>query len=323
MAEALLLTSSDFQPLRTDLSSIAGAIEAVENAVIAQRNDSIRQQNIVDRVPGEFEGIRVSLSAGDDLLSGMRVFGNPPHTRAFLLFDGTTRALMAVMDYGVLNSMRVGAIAGLAAKYLAPAGARRMGLIGSGWQAPPQVAAMRAAVPNLERIRVYSPTPEHRESFAASMSAALEMPVEPVASTQEALEDADVVDLCAPGHFDLREPLFEPAWIKPGALVVSMGANQCPEAFVRDARVVTGWQSLITPAPRAPYDHLIESGALTRDDVTELGSVIVDGVNPRTSSEQAAIYQLEGGTAHDLFVAIWGYHWAKERGLGHPFDLSA
>ena len=51
------------------------------------------------------------------------------------------------MDYGVLNSMRVGAIGGLAARALAPEGARVLGMIGSGWQAHTQVQAVRRALP--------------------------------------------------------------------------------------------------------------------------------------------------------------------------------
>src|SRR5712692_418242 len=95
-----------------------GALEAVEAAIIAQHRGAVRQGRLFDRVPGEFEGIRVSLLAGDGLLSGMRIFGNPPHTRAFMLFDGVTRSLRALLDYGVLNSLRVGATAGVAARYL-------------------------------------------------------------------------------------------------------------------------------------------------------------------------------------------------------------
>ena len=314
MPNALLLTHKDLMPLRSDLKSMAGALAAVEAAVKTQHEGRVRQQQIVDRVPGEFEGIRVALLAGDDLLSGMRVFGNPPHTRAFLLFDGTTRAMLALMDYGVLNSLRVGAIAGVAARHLAPTGARILGLIGSGWQAPPQVAAMKHALPSLERIKVFSPTQAHRESFAREMTGWLSLPVEPADSVQGALEGADVVDLCAPGHFDVREPLFEPDWVQPGALVVAMAGNQSPEAFVARARIVANrWQKPGEGLARtAPYDAVIARGDLKSDDVTELGEVIA-GANPRRTSEDNVVFHLEGGTAHDLFVATWGYEWAKAR----------
>ena len=300
----MLLTASDLAPLREDPAYMAEVLRAVEEAIVSHHQGKVRQGRLVDRVPGEFEGIRLSLLAGDGLMSGMRIFGNPPHTRAFMLFDGTTRAMLALMDYGVLNSLRVGATAGVAAKYLAPSGAQVLGLLGSGWQAPPQLAALRHALPGLQRVRVYSPTPAHREAFAAAMTATLDLPVEPVSSAEAAIRGADVVDLCAPGHFDVRTPLFEPEWIAPGALVISMAANQYPPAFAERARRVA---DISEPA----------------DQRLPLGAVIAEGVAARSAASDQVIYNLEGGTVQDLFVASWGYAWARARGLGRPFDLSA
>jgi ornithine cyclodeaminase/alanine dehydrogenase-like protein (mu-crystallin family) len=323
MADVLLLSHKDMTPLRSDLASMDGALKAVEDAVVANYKGDVRQGNIVDRRPGEFEGIRLALLAGDNTLSGLRIFGNPPHTRAFMLFDGETREMRALLDYGVLNSLRVGAIAGVAAKHLAPKGAKTLGLIGSGWQAPPQVAAMRRGVPSLERIRVFSPTQANRESFAARTTDWLGIPVEPVGSVQEALDGADIVDLCAPGHFDVREPLYEPDWVRPGALVVAMGGNQSPGDFVAKARVVANRPNdPMTGIGRIePYGALLKAGQLKAEDVTELGAVIVDGADPRRTPDDSVVFHLEGGTAHDLFVATWGYEWAIERGLGTTFDF--
>jgi ornithine cyclodeaminase/alanine dehydrogenase-like protein (mu-crystallin family) len=325
MSDAIILTAGDLRPLRDEPEQISGALAAVESAILAQYRGEVRQHRIVDRRPGEFEGIRVSLLAGDGLLSGMRVFGNPPHTRAFLLFDGETRAMLALLDYGVLNSLRVGSTAGVAGRYLAPAGAKVMGLLGSGWQAAPQVLAMRAAVPSLELIRVFSPTAAHRERFAAEMTDLLGLPVRAVASVKEAIEGADIVDLCAPGHFDVREPLFDPQWVRSGALVISTAGNQYTAEFVLASRVVaTGWENLAGPPSAVPpYGDLIASGKFSSSDVMPFGSVIAGGASPRRSKDDTVIYHLEGGTVQDLFVATWGYTWARERGLGTPFDLSA
>jgi len=228
------------------------------------------------------------------------------------------------MDYGVLNSLRVGAIAGVAAKHLAPAGAKTVGLIGSGWQAPPQVVALLKAVPSIERIRVFSPTQTNREKFAESMTATTGVAVEPVGSIADAIGDADIVDLCAPGHFDVREPLFDNEWVKPGALVISMAGSQCTADFVANARVVaTSWHHLAQEtAPKSPYDELIAGGRFGEGDLTELGAVITKGANPRRSASDRALYELGGGNFHDLFVATWGYEWARSKGLGKPFDLT-
>jgi alanine dehydrogenase len=305
VSTALLLTASDLEPLRDEPAAMDGALQAVEHAVIAHHHGRLRQGRLVDRVPGEFEGLRVSLLAGEGVLSGMRVFGNPPHTRMFLLFDGQTRALLALMDYGVLNSLRVGATAGVAARYLAPSGSKRLGLLGSGWQAQPQVVALARAMPTLEHVTVFSPTRAHREKFAESLSEVLGIAIQPVATAAEAILDADVVDLCAPGHFDVRAPLFEAGWVKPGALVISMAANQYPADFGQAARTVAD-----IPDP-------------TVETTTSLGAVIVDGASARRAPHEAVIYRLEGGTVQDLYVATWGYEWAKARGRGRPFDLSA
>jgi ornithine cyclodeaminase/alanine dehydrogenase-like protein (mu-crystallin family) len=299
---ALILTAGDFAPLRDDPTYMREALDAVEAAIVAHHRGTVRQGRLVDRVPGEFEGLRVSLLAGDGLMSGMRVFGNPPHTRAFLLFDGTSRSLLALMDYGVLNSMRVGATAGVAARYLAPPNAATVGMLGSGWQALTQFFALRAALPGLERMRVFSPTREHREAFALRMATALEMRVDAVDSAEAAIRDADVVDLCAPGHFDVREPLFESEWVKPSAMVISMANMQCPPDFLADAAQVVDIPETEATIP--------------------LGAVIAGEANPRLHSDDRVVYRLEGGTIQDLFVATWGYTWATRRGRGQSFDLN-
>ncbi len=323
MSDAIMLTYRDMSALRDDLEAMDGALAAVEAAVTAQYKDEIRQGNLVDRRPGEFEGIRLALLAGDGLYSGMRIFGNPPHTRAFMLFDGETRAMIALMDYGVLNSMRVGSIAGVAGKHLAPKGARTMGLIGSGWQAQPQVAALARGVPTLEKIKVFSPTQANREKFATKMTPWLGIEVEPVGSVQECIDDVDIIDLCAPGHFDNREPLYDAEWVNPGALVIAMANRQSPVEMVRHSRIVASrWNDAGTGIGRIePYSELIANNELKSDQVTELGAVIVDKANPRKSDGDNIVFHLEGGTGHDLFIATWGYEWARAKGYGKPFNL--
>ena len=252
MPDVLLLSDKDFWPLREDPTYAEGPLDAVERAIRAHNAGVTRFQGIVDRNPGEFEGLRVALAAGDGTLTGLRLFGNPPHTRAFMLFDGTTRSMMALMDYGVLNSLRVGAIAGVASRYLAPKGAKVLGLLGSGWQAPPQVQSITRAVPGLERIQVYSPTKANRETFAERMSEVHNIEVVPVDSIEAAADGADIVDLCAPGHFDVHEPLVDIEQVKPGTLVISMAAKQLSEEFVQACRVATvNWNALVHEPVRA------------------------------------------------------------------------
>ena len=57
-----------------------------------------------------------------------------------------------------MGQLRTGAASGVAAKYLARSGASTLGVFGRGFQAETQVAAIRAAVPTIERVIAYCRT---------------------------------------------------------------------------------------------------------------------------------------------------------------------
>jgi len=62
------------------------------------------------------------------------------------LFDLAEGTLAAMIAADKLGQVRTGAASGVAAKHLARRGAASLGLIGAGWQAESQLAAIRAAV---------------------------------------------------------------------------------------------------------------------------------------------------------------------------------
>ena len=70
-----------------------------------------------------------------------------------------------------------------------------------------------AAVTALRRVRVYSPTRANRERFARTMSERIGVEVVPVSAPQQAFEDPDIV----PAATSAYRPVFERAWLRPGA----------------------------------------------------------------------------------------------------------
>ena len=86
-----------------------------------------------------------------------------------MLFSSENGELLAIMNDGVLQRMRVGGANGVATKYLARKDAELVGLIGSGWQAGSQVMAVCEARP-IKKIKVFSPTRANREKFARETS---------------------------------------------------------------------------------------------------------------------------------------------------------
>src|SRR6185436_20443086 len=83
-----------------------------------------------------------------------------------LLFSTETGQLLAMFPDGVMQRLRVGATSGLGLRQLAREDARRLALIGTGWQAGTQLSAA-LAVRKFHKVRVWSPRRESREAFAA------------------------------------------------------------------------------------------------------------------------------------------------------------
>ena len=125
-------------------------------------------------VPGAGQGMRISA-----------LFRGAKDAYFIVLFDGESGDLLALVAGKSLNVWRTGAPGGVACKYLAPKGADTLGLIGSGRQARGQIAAIARALPGLKKVKVFSSTKEHRESFAKEMSAFLNIEVEAVEQRKE------------------------------------------------------------------------------------------------------------------------------------------
>lgn len=150
------------------------------------------------------------------------------YTGLVLLFSTRTTEPLMIFPDAYIQKMRVGAASGLAAKYLAPEEVENMALIGSGLQAGAQLQAFRA-VRNIKRVKVYSPSAERRQQFAAEWSRKLNIEVEPVATAAAAVAGAEIVN-CATSSMD---PVLDPAWIKEGLHFTTVKKQEAPEEYFR------------------------------------------------------------------------------------------
>ena len=184
---------------------------------------------------------------------------NERYVGLVLLFSIATGEPLAIYPDGIVQRMRVAATCGLAAKYLARPDARVAGLLGTGWQAGGQAAAI-AAVRPIESIRCYSPDAERRQAFARDMSARLGIAVIAAASAREAVAGADVV-MCATSSM---QPVLSADWIEPGMHISSL------KRLELDASVAAAADVVVTHVRASPSHILRTAGAdLARDTETE------------------------------------------------------
>ncbi|HLN86766.1 MAG TPA: hypothetical protein VK200_09890, partial [Candidatus Limnocylindrales bacterium] len=219
-----------------------------------------------------------------------------------------------------LNVWRTGAPAGVACKYLAPKGAEQLGLIGSGRQARGQLVAIRRALPSLSKVKVFSSTKEHRDIFAKEMTAWLGVEVEAMDSARAAVQKMPLVSLATSS----RATVIEPAWIRPGTLVVSITSGQLPRETVANSRVIVSWREEVLggEAPRQPYIAMIAEGSWSAEKIAgELGDVILGKVPARVNDNDTVVFESVGMPIWDTAAAAWAYRWADAKGVGTKFSL--
>jgi ornithine cyclodeaminase len=136
------------------------------------------------------------------------------------VFDSENGDFKGAVIGTAIGNLRTGAIGGVAIKYLARQDAKVLGIIGTGNQAASQLQAA-VEVREFEKILVYSRKQNNRVDFSNRMTAEFGRNILPMNSAQDVVTKADVL-ICATTSLD---PVFDPAWVKPGTHITTMGPS--------------------------------------------------------------------------------------------------
>lgn len=243
------------------------------------------------------------------------------HQGAVLLFEAERGRLLAVVDASEVTAIRTAAVSGLATRLLAREDAADLAILGSGTQAGTNLEAM-VAVRDIRRVRVWSRTRGHAESFAERESRRHGVPVEVSATAQEAVDGAGIVCTAT----SATEPVLQGGWLSPGAHVNAVGfsgptGRELDTEAVRRARLFADRrESLLNEAG----DFLIpkSEGALGDDHVIgELGEVVLGKVEGRTSPDDITVFESLGLAVEDLAAVHHIYRRAEETGKGTWVEL--
>jgi len=263
---------------------------------------------------------------------------------AYLLFDVDTTELVSIQYENAADdplpserfenagANRTALNTTLGVSRLARPDATRLGFLGSGRFAPAHVAALGEVLPQLERIDIYSPTPEHRESFARRADANLAQDVTAVSSARAAVESADVVVACT----NSTDPVLDGEWLSPGTTVASLvgmekhvghrdehfTATEVDDTTIERADIVAC--NSIGQAKQDEQGVLwerVQRGVLAWNEVRELGEIVIDD-DPRSDPSEIAYFHNNGGQGiADLAVAIEHYEVAQAEDIGTTLPL--
>ena len=320
----IILSEDDLAPLLNTPARMDALLPLIEDSMRAQSSGAVGGQARVETsLLDDQKKYRIMTSAVPHAGQAMRIsalFRGAKDAYFILLFDGERGDLLALVAGRNLNVWRTGAPGGVAGKYLAPAGAEQLGLVGSGRQACGQIVAMARALPSLRKVKVFSSTKEHRDAFAKEMTTRLGVEVEAVDRARAAVENMPIVSLATSS----RSPVIEPQWIAPGALIVSITSGQLPRETVANSRVIVSWRDEVLggEAPRQPYSSMIADGSWSAAKIAgELGDVILGNVAARVNENETVVFESVGMPIWDTVTTAWAYRWAAANGVGVRFSL--
>ena len=226
------------------------------------------------------------------------------------LFAADRPELLALIEADRLGQLRTGAASAVAAKHLARAEARSLGVIGTGWQAESQVACIRAVLPGIERVVAYSRNAERLEDFCRRLDC------EPGEYNRDAAEQDVVVTITSS-----RDPVLRGEWLRPGALVCAAGANRLAARELDNAVVERATFVCCDSLEQAKVEagdlvEPVEQGVLDWLEVHELGEVVGGETAGRQADDDIVLFKSLGVAAEDIAVASVVVERARERGLG-------
>ena len=277
------------------------AIEAVRDAFIEHAHGRWQMPSkvYVTSPDGDFRAMPAA-GAGYAVLKWVTSFprnperGLPTVTGIVLLSDAETGELRALLDAGAVTALRTGAAAVLAADVLARPTVGAAAVVGCGVNGR---AVARTFLARNRPVLLWDARPEQ----AALVASELGEEATVARDRAEALS-ADIVATVTPGY----ELLFEPGTLHAGQHVSLMGADGpgkaeiAVEELLRARVVVDEWEQA---SHNGDIARAVEARGLRREDVSELGRVLLEQEPGRADEHDVTEFDSTGLAVQDLAVA--------------------
>lgn len=234
-----------------------------------------------------------------------------------LLCDAVTGLLTGIIDATSLTAVRTAALAVTAIRSCLSGPSRKATIVGFGPIGQTIARYMPTAI-DVAEIVIASRSAA-ADTFVRSMKTGSSPRFTVESRLDEAVRHADVV-VTATG-LPTDTPLVDADWLKRGATVCALGSYQ-----EIDSRIISGadriyidnWEAGRQRGNLAP---MIQSGALTREEIDgEVAEVVAGKIAGRSAADQTLLIVLVGIGALDIALGAELLKQARRKGVGRPLD---
>lgn len=302
-------------------------IEAIERAFAdSGRGEALSAHRL--SVPSSDGAFHIT-AGGTTMTLGVKVNGRFPPTAggsaqrvngALLLADSGSGVPIALLDSMLVTGLRTAALTAVVVRHLARPGAKTALVVGAGRQAMGQVEALRRTMA-LERLFIYDAVPDVAARLARGCRGE-GIDARAVSGVAAAAGQADVCVTITPA----TEPLLGDKDIRPGTLVVALGADG-PGKQELDPRILARSSVFVDVLEQAAVagelQHALEQGLMKPTDVrAELGSVVA-GDAGRRSRDERIVFDGTGTALQDVVAGSLIVAAARDAGRGVEIELAS
>ncbi|ATQ56990.1 iminosuccinate reductase BhcD [Paracoccus yeei] len=238
------------------------------------------------------------------------------HQSTIFLFDADTGRVAAAVGGNLLTALRTAAASAVSIKYLAPKGARVLGMIGAGHQSAFQMRAA-AGVHAFEKVIGWNPHPEMLTRLAET-AAELGLPFEAVDLDRLGAE-ADVI-VSITSSFS---PLLMNEHVRGETHIAAMGTDtkgkqELDPALVARAKIYT--DEVAQAVSIGECQHAVAQGLVEAAAITRLGAA-VNGTDPGRDGAEITLFDGTGVGLQDLAVAAKVVQLAQAKGIAQTVEI--
>jgi len=316
----LYFTESDVRAVLSMTEAIRLMQEAFERLALGQAINNPRRRLILPT-----GAVLHYMAASDGRYFGAKIYSTHARHGAhflFLLYRAEDAQPLALMEANYLGQIRTGAVSGLATRYMARADAETLGIIGSGFQARSQLAAMMAVTP-FRQVKVWSRDAQRRSAFAAEGSAAFSTQILAVETAEEAVRGSAVVVTAT----NAKDPVLSPDWVAPGTHVNAMGSNQARRRELpADLILRADWIAVdsIEQARMESGDLLLtlDENGWNDPKLVELKDVVASKPARERRPADITVFKSNGLAVEDVICAGFVYEQGLREGRGAEMRYS-
>jgi ornithine cyclodeaminase len=228
-----------------------------------------------------------------------------------ILFNQKNGSIECILlDEGYLTNVRTASAGAIAAKYMAPKSVNQIGIFGTGIQGKMQLSYLKSVV-DCRKAIIWGRSQESLDKYQEDMIDS-GYDIETTRNSDDITNSCNLIVTCTAA----KKPLIREDQIRKGIHITAVGSDT-PEKQELDSGILQKADRVISDSifqaeTRGECFQAIKDGKITKDNLIEFGTMILDKKLQRSSEDEITVVDLTGVAVQDIQISKAVYEGLKD-----------